>query len=351
MRSFRSDNNAGLCPEAIDAIIKANDGSHSHGYGEDEYTPLSVAALHDLFGDDAGVWFVATGTAANVLSIASLTEPWQRILCQRFSHYNEDESTAPERITHCRTAVVETELSKISVEHLRCAVAQTRGDVHQPQPGVLTISNPTEFGEVYTPDEVAALCDIAHEAGYRVHVDGARFANAVASVSCDPRDLTCSAGVDALSFGGTKNGLACSEAVLFFPQGDGSAFERAQKVFEYHRKGTGHLISKHRFVSVPFASTLRDGVWLKHAGHANEMAQLLAGGLRGINLEPAYPVQANGVFVRLPEAVHEALTEAGHEYYQFSDAGRPLYRLMCSFDTQTADVDGFLADARAATDR
>jgi threonine aldolase len=351
MRSFRSDNNAGLCPEALQAIVDANDGSHQVGYGDDAFTTRAVEAFQDLFGPETAVFFLATGTGANVLAIAALTEPWEQVVCHGNSHYNFDESTAPERVTNCRAVAVHTDSSKLTVDDVQRHCRSSRGDVHQPQPGVVTISNPTEFGTVYTPDEVRAICEAAHAAGYRVHVDGARFANAVAALDCDPRDLANRAGVDALSFGGTKNGLACGEAVLLFPQDDGHHYRRAVETFPFHRKGTGHLLSKHRFISAPFTATLRDEVWLRHARHANAMARRLGGGLRELSLPPAHPVEANGVFVPLPDAIDAALRAAGHEYYAFEPPPDAVYRLMCSFDTQAGDVNGLLADARAALGR
>jgi len=350
-RSFRSDNNAGLCPEAVQAIINANDGSHQIGYGDDVFTERAVYAFRVLFGPDIGVWFVATGTAANVLAIAALTEPWQQVVCYAHSHWADDESTAPERITHCRTIAVEGESSKLTPAVLARALQTSRGDVHQPQPGVVTVSNSTEFGEVYTPDEMGAICDMAHGAGYRVHVDGARLANAVAHVGCDVRDLTSRAGVDALSFGATKNGLACSEAVVLFPQRDGQAYERAKETIGYHRKGTGHLLSKHRFISAPFGATLRDGIWLRHAAHANAMAALLGEGLAALGLEVAFPVQSNAVFLAFPAEIDRVLQAAGHGYYSFPHAGQMLSRLMCSFDTERKDVQALLADAGRALHR
>lgn len=344
MRSFRSDNNAGLCPEAIQAIVAANDAAHHVGYGDDVYTEQAKDAFRGQFGAETGVFFVATGTAANTLAIASLTQPWQQVLCHVHSHYNDDESTAPERITHCRTVQIHTEHSKLTPRDIQQAAAGSRGDVHQPQPGVLTLSNPTEFGTVYTVVEMRLLCEAAHAAGYRVHVDGARFANAVASLGCHPRELSIEAGVDALSFGGTKNGLAYGEAVLFFPQGDGRVYEHAMQTFAFHRKGTGHLLSKHRFVSAPFAATLHEGVWLRHALHANAMARMLAAGLLEREIQPVYSVEANGVFVSLPDSVHASLRRAGHGYYPFGDPSRKLSRLMCSFDTTAEDVERFLSD-------
>ncbi len=345
MRSFRSDNNAGLCPEAVTALIEANDDAHEVGYGDDASTERAVAAFREVFGPEVAVFFVATGTAANTLAIASLTEPWEQVLCHRHSHWNDDESTAPERITHCRTTAISGvggDEPKLTVKDVERAGAGLRGDVHQPQPGVLTVSNTTEFGTVYTPEEMQALCEVAHRHGYRVHVDGARFANAVASLGCDPRELTVNAGVDALSFGGTKNGLAFGEAVLFFPQGDGTAYQRAARTFPFHRKGTGHLLSKHRFVSGPFARVLQGDIWLKHARHANTMATRLGQGLAELGIPPRFPVEANAVFVQLAEEVDRALTQAGQGYYPFGDADWGLVRLMCSWNTTEEDVAGFL---------
>ena len=339
--SFRSDNNAGLVPEALAALAAANDG-HAIGYGDDDVTAEAVAAFRSIFGADASVWFVATGTAANTLAVASLTEPWDRVLCHAHSHWNEDESTAPERVTHCRTHAIHADDPKLTPADLERALAGRRGDVHEPRPRVVTVSNTTEFGTVYTPQEMRAICDAAHAADCLVHVDGARFANAVAATGADPRALSVDAGVDALSFGGTKNGLAAGEAVLFFRQGDGAVFERAVHAFPHHRKGTGHLLSKHRFIAAPFTATLRDGAWLRHAGHANAMATRLAGGLAGIDLAPHFPADANAVFVALPPDVDDALRAAGYGYYPFGDPAWKLSRLMCSFDTTEADVDGFV---------
>jgi threonine aldolase len=349
MRTFRSDNNAGLCPEAMQALIEANDASHEIGYSDDSYSTKAVAAFKRVFGQDTGVFFVATGTAANTLAIASLTEPWQQVLCHSHSHCNADESTAPERFTHCRVTGIHThESEKISVADLQAAATFWRGDVHQPQPGVFSLSNSTEFGRVYAPEEVRALCEAAHHAGFRVHMDGARFANAVASLGCDPRDITVNAGVDALSFGGTKNGLASGEAVLFFAQGDRVAWRRACEVFPFHRKATGHLLSKHRFVSAPFAATLEGDAWLGHAAHANAMAKMLGDGLERLGLAPRFPVEANAVFVTLPEAVDTQLRQRGHGYYPFGEAAWRLHRLMCAHDTTIDDVTRLLADVATA---
>lgn len=342
MRSFRSDNNAALCPEALQAFVDANDGVHRAAYGDDVYTEEAREAFCSLFGDQTSVWFVATGTAANTLAVASMTEPWEQVLCHCHSHYHDDESTAPERITGCRTTAIHTESAKLTPQDLRRAGVKLHGGVHQPQPGVVTISNPTELGVVYTPAETAALCTAAHELGFRVHVDGARFANAVASVGCDPADLGPAAGVDAMSFGGTKNGLAWGEAVLLFPQGDGSTHRRAIRRIPHLRKSTGHLLSKHRFVAAPFAAVLAGDAWLRHAAHANSMARRLSAGLgeRGIRL--GFPTEANAVLAEVHADLIARLQAAGHGLYGFGDPAWGLSRLMASFDTTPEDVDALL---------
>ena len=213
---------------------------------------------------------------------------------------------------------------------------------------MLTLTNATELGTVYRPDALAALCERARSLGYRVHVDGARFANAVAALGCDARDLCARVGVDALSFGGTKNGLAFGEAVVLFHQGDGQVQRRAAARFPYLRKAYGHLLSKHRFVAAPFEATLRGGAWLRHAAHANAMAKRLGDGLAALGIELAWPVETNAVFARLPSDVGEALRAAGYGYYPFGAPGEGLARLVCSFDTRPDEVDGLLDVARRA---
>jgi threonine aldolase len=274
-RAFRSDNNSGLCPEALQALVDANDGRHELAYGDDGWTARALAAFAALFGEGTEGGLVATGTAANTLAVAALTEPWQQVVCHELSHWAEHESTAPERFTGCRTRTRGGRGGKLWPEMLAQLDSAADAGVHEPAPGVVTISNPNEMGLVYTPAEVRALAEAAHAAGYRLHVDGARFGNAVAHLGCQPRELTIDAGVDALSFGGTKNGLAMGEAVLFFPQGDGDDHARASRRFPFLRKSAAHLVSKHRFIAAPFCAVLRDEIWLRHAAHANAMAAQL----------------------------------------------------------------------------
>ncbi len=376
-RSFRSDNNAGLTDDAMAALVEANAG-HVKGYGDDAWTARAVEAFHALFGAPVGAHFVATGTAANCLALACLTKPWQRVLCHSHAHLNDDESTAPEFYTSARVTVIEpgaaagerderfpapiaSKLTPGDVE--RAAKAVSRGDVHQPAPGALTLSNSTEFGEVYSPDELRALSDTAHRYGFRVHVDGARFANAVASVLRERgekvddraavtravRALTVDAGIDALSFGGTKNGLALGEAVVFFDTGADSPspspsheWEGYRTEFAFLRKRAAHLLSKHRFVAAPFAKTLESGSWMVSAHHANEMARRLADGLRAMGVRVPYSVDANGVFAQIAPETERALIHAGFGFYMFGDPAWRVARFMCSFDTTEGDVASLL---------
>lgn len=351
MTNLRSDNNAGLCPEALAALLEVARGD-ALAYGGDEVTARALARLRALFGDDAEASFVATGTAANTLAIAALTEPWQRVLCHRHSHYSDDESTAPERLTLCRTVAIDPSVdpTRLVPDDLLPHVTGRRGDVHEPKPGVLTLSNPTELGTVYSPAETAALCEVARAHGYRVHVDGARFGQAVAhtmrannmSESAACRALTVDAGVDALSFGGTKGGLGLGEAIVLFTRSPAAA--RAAERLPYLRKSTGHLISKHRFVSAQFDRVLEHGAWVRHAEAAAAAAEHLAAGLRARGLPPAFPRESNAVFVDLPPELDRRLRDRGHTYYPFQTSVGPRARLMCSFATTLAELDAFLAD-------
>lgn len=349
--NLRSDNNAGLIPEARAGLLAAAEAD-AIGYGDDPFTARAVAALRALFGDATEVFFVATGTAANTLAIAALSEPWQRVLCHRESHWYEDESTAPERITLCRSTPISPrhDPTRIAPDDLEPVLARP-GGVHHPTPGILTLTNTTEFGTLYSPAQLAALASLAHAHDYRVHIDGARFANAVAhlvaTTQLEPaaacRALSVDAGIDALSLGGTKAGLAYGEAILLFPQVSAAAARAAQRL-PFLRKSTGHLLSKHRFVTGPFAHALEDHAWLRHAVHANAMAQRLAAGLTARGLPPSFPREANVVFAELPPALDAHLRARGHSYYPFNTPLGPRARLMCSFATTPTELDAFLAD-------
>lgn len=350
MTNLRSDNNAGLCPEALAAVLDAARGEAA-AYGDDEATSRAALVFRERFGPDTATFFVATGTAANTLAVAALTEPWQRVLCHRYSHYCEDESTAPERFSLCRTVAVDpgVDPTRLVPDDLLPHLGGHR-DVHSPAPGVLTLSNPTEFGTVYSPAHTAALVALARAHGYRVHVDGARFSLAVAhlmrsenmSEEAACRALTVDAGVDALSFGGTKAGLSLGEAVLFFTRSPAAA--RAAERLPWLRKSTGHLLSKHRFVSAQFERTVGSGAHVRHAAVAADTAEHLAAGLRARGLSPAFPRESNVVFVDLPPELDAHLRSLGHTYYLFATPLGPRARLMCSFATAREDIDAFLAD-------
>lgn len=349
MRSFRSDNNSGLCREAAEAIAElVQAGDHEIGYGDGRHTDAARSEFRRLFGERTEAFFVPTGTAANGIAIGALTRPWQKVICHVTSHWWTDESTAPEALTGCRSVAIGTPGMKLTADELSAALEDGRGSVHEPAPGVVTITNPTESGQVYTPDEIAELASRARAKGYRVHLDGARFGNAVARLGCSPRALTVDAGVDVLSFGAAKNGLALGEAIVFFPREDDDDVARAAAETPFRIKASGHLVSKMRFLTAPLAAVLRGDAWIRHAAHANAMAARLAAGLSELGISPLFPVEANTVFVVLPPAVDEAARAAGHGYYAVGPAALGLVRLVASFDTTEEDVDGFLAIARRA---
>jgi len=349
--NLRSDNNYGLIPEARAGFLAAADGD-AVAYGDDAYTERAVAAIRALFGHETAVFFVATGTAANTLAVASLTEPWQRVLCHSHSHWADDESTAPERFTMCRTVGITpaADPTRLGESDVAAHIHPGR-DVHAPAPGVLTLSNPTEFGTVYDPHAIAALVRLARAHGYRVHVDGARFANAVAHVAATTgksvaeacRALTVDAGIDALSLGGTKVGLAFGEAILLFPQCSSEAARAAARL-PYLRKSTGHLLSKHRFVASQFAHALENDAWIRHAAHANNQADRLAAGLVARDVPLEFPREANAAFIDLSPARDLHLRHRGHSYYPFATPIGPRFRLMCSFASTPEQIDAFLAD-------
>lgn len=337
---FLSDNSAGLCPEAVEALL-AQQGGRETAYSDDRATADAVAAIRDVLEADAEVFFVATGTAANTLGIAALVQPWQRVLCEQWAHFAVDESTGPELLANCRVTTIPNDGRKLTPAILLDADRSLERGVHHPMPGAVTISNPTEHGEVYTPDEVAALADAAHARGYRLHLDGARFANAVAALGCTPRDLTV--GVDALSFGGAKNGLALGEAVVFLP---GPAQHEAAARFPHLRKAAGHLVAKNRYLAAPFAAVLRDDVWLRHAGHANAMASRLAAGLARAGVTPRFAVEANLVFAPLTDGLDRHLTDRGWRYHMPGHPDWRVARFVTAFDTPPERVDRLVADVQ-----
>jgi threonine aldolase len=332
-RQFASDTYAGLCPEALEALARANTG-HALAYGDDPWTARATALLCDLFETDCFVYFVSTGTAANALALAALCRSYHSVLCHADAHIQTDECGAPEHAAGgIKLVLVPGTEGKLTPDLVREAAGKRR-DVHSHKPGVLSLSQATEAGTVYTIEDLRALTEVARELGLRVHVDGARFANAVASLGVAPKALSWQAGVEVLSFGGTKNGMACGDAVVFF--------DRAlAEGFEYVRKQAGHLLAKMRFVAAPWVAMLESGAWLRNAEHANVRARELEAGLRDIEgVRILYPVQANAVFVQLPPPWVEGLHRRGWHFYTIAGGER----LMASWDTESQDIEAFLKD-------
>ncbi len=348
---FSSDNVSPCAPELMAAMAAANDG-HARPYGADAATGRLQALVSDVFGRPARVYLVATGTAANALALACLCPPWATVYCHRNAHIEEDECGAPEFYTGgAKLTLLPGTHAKIDPAALDDAIRFTaRAGVHNVQRGALSLTQATEAGAVYTPDEVADLAGRAKAHGLPVHMDGTRFANAVARLGCAPADLTWRAGVDVLCLGATKNGAMAAEAVILFDEA--KAWE-----FELRRKRGGHLWSKMRFMAAQMETWLTDGLWLRLAGRANAMADRLAAGLRAIpGVEIAAPVQANMMFPRFPRRGHRALQDAGALYYlwpgdQSLDGPgdeKLQCRLVCSWSTTEAEVDAFLSALRGA---
>jgi threonine aldolase len=338
MQNFASDNYAGICPEALQALLAANVG-HAPAYGDDEWTRRVSDRLRELFATDCDVYFAFNGTAANSLALASLCQSYHSVICHELAHVETDECGGPEFFSNgSKLLPAKGEGGKLTPEGIR-EVIQRRSDIHYPKPRVVTLTQATEVGTVYRPAEIAAIAELAHANGLRVHMDGARFANAVASLGVAPAETTWKAGVDVLCFGGTKMGLPVGEAVIFFDR-------KLSEDFAWRCKQAGQLASKMRFLSAPWLGMLEGDVWLRHAAHANAMAQRLAAGLSGIpGAKLLFPVEANGVFVELPPAVLESLRGKGWRFYTFIGAGGA--RFMCAWDTQPERVDALLADMRS----
>lgn len=340
-RSFASDNNAGVYAEVLKAIADANHG-HVVGYGDDAYTQLAVKEFERHFGSGIQVFFVFNGTAANVLSLTALTRSFHAVICTEAAHIYTDECGAPEKFTGCKLIPIPAPEGKLTVESVRSAYHGI-GDQHHVQPKVVAITQATEMGTVYTVDEIRALTSFARAHDMYVHMDGARIANAAVSLGLSLRELTRDAGVDVLSFGGTKNGIMGAEAVVFFDQ------ELAHD-FLYLRKQGMQLASKMRFLAVQFQALLRDDLWRRNACHANQMAKLLEAEARKIpQLEVVYPVQANGVFVRMP---HDAIARIQERYFFYVwNEEHSVVRWMCSFDTTEEDIREFAAFVRQTVEK
>ena len=339
--NFLSDNAAPVAPAILDAIVRANDG-FTTAYGDDDWTRSVERHLSEIFEREVAVFLVPTGTAANALALAHVTPPWGAVLCHADSHIVTDECGAPEFFGGgIKLVELPGDQGKITAETLKGFLANNFGhSPHQMIPSALSITQATETGTVYRPDEIAALCEIAHERSLAVHMDGARFANAVVRLGATAAQATWQSGIDVLSFGATKAGALAAEAVVFFDP------TRAAFMAE-RRKRAGHLLSKHRFLAAQFAAILEDGRWLALARHANLMADRLSANLAAVGLVPVWPVEANLVFVVLPRALDARLKAAGAKYYERTNTnlklGRDqiLARLVTSFATQEDEVQRF----------
>jgi threonine aldolase len=340
-RQFASDNYAGICPEAWAAMTDANHG-HEVSYGDDSWTEKASNLIRDVFETKCEVFFVFNGTAANSLSLASLCQSYHSILCHELAHVETAECGAPEFFANGSKILLmpgaNGKITPAKVEH----AAHRRSDIHYPKPRVLSLTQATEVGTVYSVAELQALTATARACGLRVHMDGARFANAIAALNVPPKDITWKAGVDVLCFGGTKNGLAVGEAVVFFDL-------EAAREFDYRCKQGGQLASKMRFLSAPWVGMLKDGAWLRHARHANATAKRLEAGLRDIpGVQISYPVESNAVFTRIPAVATKQMHERGWKFYT-GVVTPDESRLMCSWDTTPEDADAFVADLRELT--
>ena len=347
---FGSDNQTGASAQIMDFIQQANTG-YTHGYGEDEWTHRAVQALRETFNCDLEAFFVTTGTAANSLALSCMVHPWESILSHHQAHILIDESTAPEFFSGgARLLSINKRAGKISKEHLLEYIRIAGTDYpHNPKAGALSFAQSSELGLVYTPQEITTLCTVAHQHDLTVHMDGARFANALAALDCHPSEITWQAGVDVMSLGATKNGALAAEAVLFFNTELAASFRE-------RRKRAGHLVSKGRFFGAQFVGWMEKEHWLELARHANRQAARFAKALSKLpDFRLAWPVQANEIFLILPKAKAAALLNAGASFYEWYPEGLPLetvlrsdetfIRLVTSFTTEDDDVAAFLAAA------
>lgn len=344
--NFASDNAAGIAPPILQALAAANTG-FALGYGNDDWTRGVERRFAELFEREVAVFLVPTGTAANALALAHVSPPWGAVLCHAESHVATDECGAVEFFAGVKLIEIAGEGAKITQEALRATLARGRGAPHSVTPSALSLTQATELGTVYTHSELRALAEIAHARGLAVHMDGARFANALVRLGGSAAEATWKAGVDVLSFGATKGGALAAEAVIFFDPARAAGMPS-------RRKRAGHLLSKHRFLAAQIEAYLADDLWLRLARHANAMAQRLAEGLAAIGVAPAWPVEANEVFARLPRPADARLRAAGASYYAWPETGvalapdEILVRLVTSFATTAEEVDGFVALARAS---
>lgn len=339
-QQFASDNYSGICPPALDYTLKAN-SDHVTAYGDDLYTQQVSDKLRELFEKDCEVFFVFNGTAANSLAIAHMCNPYNSIIATEVAHVETDECGAPEFFSNGAKLLLaggkDGKLLPSSIEE----IVNRRTDIHFPKPRVISLTQATEVGTVYDREELLAIREMADKYDLRIHMDGARFANAVATLDVAPKEITWKAGVDVLCFGGTKNGLAIGEVVVFFNKG------MAQD-FDYRAKQAGQLASKMRYLSAPWLGLLENDVWRSNASNANARAEQLFNGLQDLpHIEIMFPRQANSVFVEMPKHIIDGMHERGWHFYTFIGEGG--CRLMCSWDTTPETVEAFLVDMRQVT--
>jgi threonine aldolase len=333
---FASDNTSGLCPEAWQALEESNHGFQP-SYGDDEITREACETFRQFFETDCDIYFVFNGTAANSLSLASLCHSYNSIICSQEAHVETDECGAPEFFSHgSKLLTAKSHQGRLDLADVERLITH-RTDIHYPKPAALSLSQSTELGTVYPHAEIKALTSLAHRKGLSVHMDGARFFNALAGTTGSAADITWRAGVDVLCCGGTKLGMAVTEAVVFFDR-------RLGESFAYRCKQAGQLCSKMRFISAQWLRMLRDDTWRKHAAHGNYHARLLAEKMSALpGVELLYPVEANACFLKLPEDIKERLKAKGWRFYSFIGGGS---RFMCSWKVTDADVLQLVADAQ-----
>ena len=331
---FASDNTAGICPEAWEALAEANRDAEA-SYGEDRWTARVRTRVREIFETDCETFIVANGTAANSLALAQICRPFESVLCHERAHIETDECGAPEFFSGgAKLLHVGGANGKIDLESARAIVGRHL-DVHSTRVRALSVTQATEAGTVYSSSELEAIAAFAREHSLLLHMDGARFANAVASLGCRPKEITWQLGIDVLAFGGTKNGTAAGELVVFFNR-------TLAAEFDYRVKQGAQLTSKMRFLAAPWTGLLAGDVWLKNARQANEMARLLEEKLRATGFGLAFPREANALFLSLPDDIVERMHGRGWQFYKFIEPN--VYRLMCSWATTASEIDEFMRD-------
>jgi len=339
LEQFASDNYSGICPEVMAYMNRANQGN-AVAYGNDEWTQKAADYFRTLFETDCDVFFVFNGTAANSLSLATLCQSYHSVICHEVAHIETDECGAPELASHgSKLLLGRGENGKLTPKSI-AEIVNKRGDIHYPKPRVISITQPTEVGTLYSIEELMAIQYVAQKYGLKIHMDGARFANAVVAMNQTPADLSWKCGVDVLCFCGTKNGMALGEAIIFFNKA-------LAEDFAYRCKQAGQLASKMRFITAPFLGLLETGAWRKNAQNANECAKYLEERLSVIpEIEFMFPREVNSVFVKMPERVIQSLREKSWHFYTFIGVGG--VRFVCAWDTTKARIDELVSDIKDA---